>query len=572
MAGNSFSGYIDDIIVENIARATGFQTYFSDNNLLMSGITISAVNSTAPLSDVDVTLEPQNAGKLRLNYSTAIPSYSMPIFGTDGKIESTAALDSGSIIIGSTGNLPVAGHITAGAGITVLNTAGNITISAPGSCGTVTALTSDSGDVIPLLGIIDALGGENIGTTGVGNDLTINLNGTTDKCVQIGNATGSLTSLAALSDGKLIIGSTGNAPVIASLTSLGSTIIVSEGAGTLNLEASAAIPTTFTSDAGSATPALNSLAVSGGTNVNTSGAAAALTLNLDDEITLTTVNATTFDTNIAAAGSKLSGTTLQADGTDANISLTLTPKGTGSVNITNMTEHALPIYGASGALSELGPLTNGQILIGSTGADATASTLSNGNNITVTSGAGSASVAVTGTTDKCLQVGNATGSLTSMTALTNGQLAIGSTGNNPVATGLISTDGSISVTQGAGSIDIEVAASGGTAMTWSEITTATKQMVVDEGYLSNDGATKVVFTLPATATKGQRVAVVGHGSGLWKIAQNASQIIYFGNQITTNGTSGYLESTLTYDAIELICITANTTFAVRNCIGNITGN
>jgi hypothetical protein len=48
-------------------------------------------------------------------------------------------------------------------------------------------------------------------------------------------------------------------------------------------------------------------------------------------ISATTVNATTFDTSIAAAGVTLAGTTLAADGTDADISLTLTPKGTGIV-------------------------------------------------------------------------------------------------------------------------------------------------------------------------------------------------------------------------------------------------
>jgi hypothetical protein len=48
-------------------------------------------------------------------------------------------------------------------------------------------------------------------------------------------------------------------------------------------------------------------------------------------ISATTVNATTFDTNVAAAGVTLAGTTLAADGTDTNISLTLTPKGSGVV-------------------------------------------------------------------------------------------------------------------------------------------------------------------------------------------------------------------------------------------------
>jgi hypothetical protein len=48
-------------------------------------------------------------------------------------------------------------------------------------------------------------------------------------------------------------------------------------------------------------------------------------------ISATTVNATTFDTDVAVAGVTLTGTTLAADGTDADISLTLTPKGTGIV-------------------------------------------------------------------------------------------------------------------------------------------------------------------------------------------------------------------------------------------------
>lgn len=47
----------------------------------------------------------------------------------------------------------------------------------------------------------------------------------------------------------------------------------------------------------------------------------------------TTINGTTFDTNVTAAGVTLSGTTLAADGSDANINITLTPKGTGVVNV-----------------------------------------------------------------------------------------------------------------------------------------------------------------------------------------------------------------------------------------------
>lgn len=60
-----------------------------------------------------------------------------------------------------------------------------------------------------------------------------------------------------------------------------------------------------------------------------------------------TVNATTFDTDVAAAGVTLSGTTLSADGTDANIDINITPKGTGEVNITKVDIDAGAIDGTA---------------------------------------------------------------------------------------------------------------------------------------------------------------------------------------------------------------------------------
>jgi hypothetical protein len=65
-------------------------------------------------------------------------------------------------------------------------------------------------------------------------------------------------------------------------------------------------------------------------NLTTGKAVSATSLSATT-VTATTVNGTTFDTNIAAAGVTLAGTTLAADGTDTDISLTLTPKGTGVV-------------------------------------------------------------------------------------------------------------------------------------------------------------------------------------------------------------------------------------------------
>jgi hypothetical protein len=51
---------------------------------------------------------------------------------------------------------------------------------------------------------------------------------------------------------------------------------------------------------------------------------------------LTLVESTTLATSVAAAGVNLNGNTLGADGTDTNIDINITPKGTGEVNITNV--------------------------------------------------------------------------------------------------------------------------------------------------------------------------------------------------------------------------------------------
>lgn len=83
-------------------------------------------------------------------------------------------------------------------------------------------------------------------------------------------------------------------------------------------------------------------------------------------------------------------------------------------------------------------------------------------------------------------------------------------------------------------------------------------------------ATLLTVLLPSTAVVGNVIRVVGMNSGLWLISQNADQYIKFGNQTTTTGVTGSLSSVLTYDAVELVCIVANTGWVVVSSVGNIT--
>ena len=87
-------------------------------------------------------------------------------------------------------------------------------------------------------------------------------------------------------------------------------------------------------------------------------------------------------------------------------------------------------------------------------------------------------------TDHGILLGSGTGAITPLGAATDGQLPIGSTGADPVLATITAGSG-ISVTNGAGSITI--AATGGSGMSWSEITAATKTIVNNEAYVANYG-------------------------------------------------------------------------------------
>lgn len=178
---------------------------------------------------------------------------------------------------------------------------------------------------------------------------------------------------------------------------------------------------------------------------------------------------------------------------------------------------------------------------------------------------GAGTFTATTVTNHSVLIGGSSNSITSL-ALTNGQLAIGSTGTDPSAATLTAGTG-VSITNGAGSITINAVGAG---LTWTDVTGASQTLAVNNGYTSNDGASLVTFTLPATAAYGSVMAVVGKASGLWTIAQNAGQTIHFAGVNTTTGAGGSLSSIKQYDAVFLLCTVTNTDFTVIQSMGNLT--
>ena len=145
-----------------------------------------------------------------------------------------------------------------------------------------------------------------------------------------------------------------------------------------------------------------------------------------------------------------------------------------------------------------------------------------------------------------------------------GQVLIGTTASDPSAATL-SNGTNISITSASGSITIN--ATGFAGFAYNDVSGTTQAATVNNGYIiSNSGQTTV--TLPATAAEGSVIAVQGKGAAGWILQMNTGQTCHFGNAATTS--AGSLTSTNLWDAVEIVCVTANVTFAVKSAVGNLT--
>jgi hypothetical protein len=136
---------------------------------------------------------------------------------------------------------------------------------------------------------------------------------------------------------------------------------------------------------------------------------------------------------------------------------------------------------------------------------------------------------------------------------TDGQLWIGSTGNNPQVGNLTSTNGSITITNGPGTINLEANNAG---QNWVVVTT--NQTAADStGYFTN-AAGNVNILLPVSSVIGDTFEVCQMSStGSWTITQSAGQSITLLNLTSTVGAGGSITSTSQGAWIILTCDVAN---------------
>lgn len=335
---------------------------------------------------------------------------------------------------------------------------------------TPAGLLADTGTASFSGGYVTIAGGSNLNTSATGSTLTVNLDNSPSVSGSITAGTGITTNAGSISaPAGTVTGGTGLIASSGGITTTGTNTFNSLGAGVMQTNSSGVISSTNGSNGqvllgGGAAPAWASFTA--GANISLTPGPNSLT--------------------IAAAGGA-GGTVSQLSG---NASFA-TPDGGGNINIvgsgnvtvtgdgvntltatiTGTTDHAVQVGNAGGSLSSLSVGTNGQVLLGSTGANPSFVTPTAGSGLSVTANAStlewaiSAPVSVsnggTGATTLGLNgalYGNTTSAVGVTAAGTNGQILIGSTGNPPAFASITSSGGTITPTGGANTLNLDVTA------------------------------------------------------------------------------------------------------------------
>lgn len=315
------------------------------------------------------------------------------------------------------------------------------------------------------------------------------------------SATGVPTWLGPLTNGQIIIGSTGAIPVAATLTA-GSGISITNAAGSITIAAigGAGVVSTLTGNSGGAiSPVLG--------NINTLG---------------------TGSITIVGAGNTL------------------------TTELTGLTNHAVQVGAGTATLTQVGPsASTGQILQNNAGADPSYSTATYPSTTTINQILYSSAnnvVAGLSTANSAVLITSATGVPQLSSSLTNGELIIGSTGALPV-TATLTAGAGINIVNGAGSITIS--ATTGSVFNYKNVNHAASPytVLVTDQYISCDtsGGT-VILKFPDVPNADQYWIVKDR---LGNASTNNISITTVTGTVTIDGATTY-KITSNYGSVEIL--------------------
>ena len=415
-----------------------------------------------------------------------------------------------------------------------------------------TSFVTDAGTAVPLLNILEILGTNGITTSGAGNTVTIDGSAISSGIESIGvdASTGPGTN-PVLPTGPGMVTITGGQ--VASGV-VGTNVIRTDSlaANTFTIEIQRSATSVATDITKNGVSHFNSADFSVDVNGFVSIVAGAGSINSFIPDSGTSPVVPTGGGQVTMAGS---GSITTVGGAN-----TLTTQ------LTGLTNHAVLVGAGTTTITKVGPTaTIGQVLQSAgAAADPAFSTATYPLTTTINELLfSSAANTVTGlaTANRAVLTTGATG-VPVMTALaTDGQLIIGSTAGVPTAATLTAGTG-ISITNGSNSITI---ASTAGAFTWSDQSGAFSPLA-QNGYFITGTATG---TLPASPAQGDTIQFfVDHASQLLTIDAPGTQIIRFGNQVSSAG--GTFVSTAQGDSAELVYRSSDTCWCAVDYIGTWT--
>jgi len=382
------------------------------------GITTSGAGNVLTISLVTpVTTDFGGTGQMGLTAGTIL------VGDGSNPVNLIGPLTDGELLIGDTaGVAPVAASLTAPvAGITITGGAGTITFALSDDLAALEALitngiavrtgtstwttrTIQAGSAAVTVANGSGVAGDPsidfeasaVNINDLAGTLDVDKGGTgatslTDHSVLVGSGTSAITPITVGTDGQILIGASAADPAFADLTSSGSTITVSGGANTLNIDITAPV-SVANGGTGATSLTDHGVLIGSGTSAVTVSA-----VGTDGQIM---VGATAADPIFASLTSSGSSITVSGGANTLNIDIaapvSVANGGTGAITLT---DHGILLGSGTSAITPLGAATNGQIPIGSTGADPVLASITGGTGITVTDGAGSITIDADATGD-----------------------------------------------------------------------------------------------------------------------------------------------------------------------------
>lgn len=493
---------------------------------------------------------------------------------TGGSPVTAQMVANGQLLIGSAvAPFIRANTLTAGTGISITNGAGTITITntgGGGGGGGTESLAGNSGSATEAGGVINVLGSGGLTTSGAGQTLTV-------------ASTGVLAGLNSLAGTGYVV-QTGASTFTNRTFLAGSGISLTNAdgvSGATTITASAIVPTTFTEDAGSATPAANNLNVLGTSaqGISTSGAGSTVTITAANASAVQKGVATFDSTNFSVAAGNVTSNALTvtagtglATGGSVNlggsvtlaldIPVTVPHGGTGQTTLTN---HGVLLGQAASSIVATTAGTNGQVLIGATGADPAFATISGTQGVTLTPGANTLSIGLVNVPNSALQNSSITVTAGSGISVVGSPVSLGGAVTIS-ATGTIvtqfSADAGVAVPSGnninllgTASQGISTSASGATVtFTVANATTTTKGVASfnTNDFTVSSGAVSLKSTGAGKTITGDTGGALSPTANNWNIVGGTNmQTSGSGSTLTLNVQAPFAATSLTSNSLLL---------------------